>query len=82
MNDTGAIAAAAVSLLGSIIVGLVAWGGRSEIATLRAEVRASIAEAGLAFYSQVNGNYVKKELFNTLVGRVDGVEQRVNDAGD
>lgn len=74
--------AAGISLLGSIVVGLIAHGWRSEIATLRAELRASIAESGLAFYAQVNGNYIKKDLFNTLVGRVDGIEQRVNDAGD
>ena len=86
MNDLGSIAAAGVSLLGSIVVGLVAWGWKAEIGTLRAEagmhqaeMRARIAESVNAFYIQINGNYVKKELYNTLVGRMDGLEQRVND---
>ncbi len=50
--------------------------------TLKAEMRASIAESVNSFYRQVNGSYVKKELFTTLVGRIDGIEQRVNDLGD
>ena len=42
-------------------------------------MRAKIAESVNAFYIQINGSYVKKELYNTLIGRVDGIEQRVND---
>jgi len=79
---TAALAAAGISLLGSIIVALVAWGWRSEISTLRAEMRASIAESANTFYLQVNGNYTKKELHNALVSHVDGIEARLNDMGD
>lgn len=89
MNDMSAYIVAGISMLGSIIMALVAWGWRAEIATLRAdmatlkaEMRAAIAESVNAFYLQINGSYIKKDLFNTLVGRVDGIEQRVNDAGD
>lgn len=89
MGELGSIIAAGVSLLGSVIVALVAWGWRSEIgmlresmATLKAETRAAIAESANDFYRQVNGSYVKKELHNTLAARVDSVENRINDMGD
>ena len=52
-----------------------------EFETLRAEVRAGIAESGARFFAQVNGNYVKRDLYNTLLARVDGLEGRVNDLG-
>lgn len=83
------VVVAGVSLLGNIIVGLVAWGWRAEIstlraemATMRAEMRASIAESANEFFRQINGNYVKKEVYNTLIARVDGLDGRVNDLGE
>ena len=77
--------AAVVSLIGSLVVGLVAWGAKAEVATLRAEmalgnskldtvrveVRASIAEAVNDFYVRVNGNYVKKEGCKTIHAAVE-----------
>ena len=49
--------------------------------TLRAEIRASIAEASNGFYRQVNGAYTKKDLCKTisngLAERVDKLENRV-----
>ena len=91
-NPTSLIAAG-ISLLGSIIMALVAWGWRAEIATLRAEMatlkaemRASIAESVNTFYRQINGSYTKTETCKAqcgaLCGRVDGLENRVNDLGD
>jgi hypothetical protein len=89
MTDYASIVAAGVSLLGSIIVALVAWGWRAEIGTLRAEMntlkaemRASIAESVNSFYQQVNGSYIKRDLYNTLLARVDNIENRVNELGD
>jgi hypothetical protein len=89
MGEPTSIAAAAISLFGSIIVGLVVWGWKSELSTLRAEMlalkadmRASIAESVNSFYLQINGSYTKKDLHNTLVARVDSVENRVNELGD
>ena len=62
-----------MSLLGSGIMALVAWGVRAEIgtlraemATLKAEMRASIAESVNEFYQRVNGNYVKKDVCKTI----------------
>ena len=105
--DYGPIVAACGSMLVSTITGLIVWGLKSEVntlraenetlrtelrgdvsvfradmSTLRAEVRAGIAEAGLEFYKQVNGTYVKSSLYGALVGRVDGLENRINDIGD
>jgi hypothetical protein len=62
--ESTSIAAASISFLGSVVVGLVAWGWREEIGTLRAEIgtinaqmetlraeiRAAIAEASNEFY--------------------------------
>jgi hypothetical protein len=108
------IVAAGISLLGSLVMALVAWGWRGQIDTLRAEnnvlkadmltaiqkavnqfatlpgrvdtlkaeTRAALAESVNEFYKQVNGNYVKKDLYIALVSRVDSVEARVNDLGD
>ena len=87
--ETASIAAALVSLLGSIVVGLVAWGWRNEIGmvraeigtvraqmeTIRAEVRASIAEASAEFYRQVNGAYTKRDLCKTIS---DGLTERLD----
>ena len=58
------------------------WNLKAEIAMMRAEIRASIAESANDFYRQVNGSYVKKELYQTLSGRVDSCETRLNDMGD
>ena len=99
-----AIVTALLSLIGSMIIGLVAWGWKAEIATLRtqmdafgvavrsdmatlrAEVRASIAESVHELYRQINGSYVKTPacaaLYNSIVGRVDGLENRVNDLSE
>ena len=96
MHDTAPIIAAGISALASLVVGLVAWGWRGEIATLRAEMgtvraemgtlraemRAAIAESVNAFYLQINGSYTKSGLHNALAARVDGIENRVNDMGD
>ena len=50
--------------------------------TLRAEIRAAIAEASTEFYRQVNGAYTKRDLCKTisngLADRVDKLEERVN----
>jgi hypothetical protein len=87
--ETTSIAAAVISLLGSIVVALVAWGWRNEIGmvraeigtvhaqmeTIRAEVRASIAEASAAFYKHVNGAYTKRDLCRTIS---DGQAERVD----
>ena len=92
-GESTSILAAAISLLGSIIVGLVAWGWRGEIATLRAEMktlqaemRASIAESVNAFYMRVNGSYVKRDVCKTIHAaesvRVDNIENRVNELGE
>ena len=62
-----------IAAVAALIGGLAAWGAkkevetlRSEMATLRAEIRASIAESTLEFYRQVNGNYVKKDICKTV----------------
>jgi hypothetical protein len=93
--ETTSITAASISFLGSVVVELVAWGGwgrwgmpRAEIGTshplmetLRTEIRASIAEASSAFYRQVNGTYIKRDLCKAisdgLAERVDKLENRV-----
>jgi hypothetical protein len=50
--------------------------------TLRAEIRASIAESSAEFYRQVNGSYTKRDLCNTisdgLAERLDKLEARVD----
>jgi hypothetical protein len=89
MNDIAPIAAAVVSLAGSVVVGLVAWGWRGEVSTLRAElgtvhaqmetlraeVRAAIAEAGVQFYRQVNGTYTKTTLCEAVR---EGITDRID----
>jgi hypothetical protein len=54
----------------------------AQMETLRAEVRASIAEASTEFYRQVNGAYSKRDLCKTisegLGERLDKPEERVN----
>jgi uncharacterized coiled-coil DUF342 family protein len=88
-TEATSIVSALISLLGSIVVGLVAWGWRGEIATLRAEigtihaqmetlraeVRASIAEASAEFYRQVNGAYTKRDVCRAIS---DGLAERVD----
>lgn len=73
---------AGVSLLANVIMAIVAWGWRAEIATIRAEMRAGLAEALASFWRELNGSYIKRDLYNTLVSRVDALENRVNDLGD
>jgi hypothetical protein len=73
----------------------MAWGWRGEIGTvraeiamihaqmetLRAEIRAAIAEASNQFYRHVNGAYTKKDLCKTisesLAERLDKLENRI-----
>ena len=83
-----AAGAAVVSLIGSLLVGLLAWAAKAEVATLRAEmalasakvetvrveVRACIAEAVNEFYIRGNGNYVKKDVCKIAMG---GMEDRI-----
>ena len=79
----------AVSIVSSVVFALIASVVRSEVGTLRAqietlraEMRACIAESAHTFYREVNGAYVKKDLYSMLISRVDGLEQRVNDLRD
>ena len=92
MGDTTSIVAAGVSLAGSAVMALVAWGARAEIGTLRAEMqtlkaemRASIAESVNDFYQRVNGNYVKKDVCKTICAatedRLTKIEQSVEGLG-
>jgi hypothetical protein len=78
-----------IAAVAALIGGVAAWGAkkevetlRAEMGTLRAEMGEAIAKAGLEFYRQVNGTYVKVSLFNALVARTDGLENRVNDLGE
>jgi hypothetical protein len=87
--ESTSIAAASISFLGSVVVGLVAWGWRGEIGTLRAEIgtihaqmetlraeiRAAIAEASAEFYRQVNGAYTKRDLCKTIS---NGLAERID----
>jgi hypothetical protein len=87
--ETTSITAASISFLGSVVVGLVAWGWRGEIGTLgseigtihaqmetlRAEIRAAIAEASAEFHRQVNGAYIKRDLCKAIS---DGLAERVD----
>lgn len=91
--EMAAIIAAAISLLGSVIMALVAWGWKGQIATLRAvmdtlraELKGEISNSTLNFYNQVNGNYLKKEVWTALhaadVARLDGFENRLSGMED
>lgn len=74
-----------LSLFVGVVVGLIAFGLRKQvevidqkIETVREEFRAQLAEAGNEFFKRVNGNYVRKDLYNQLSDRVDRVEDRVD----
>lgn len=71
--------AAAASFVASGVVSLVAWGLRSEVATLRTELRAGLAEAENRFFQRVNGSYIRKELHNEMVARIDRIENKVDE---
>lgn len=71
--------AAAASFVASGVVSLIAWGLRSEVATLRTELRAGLAEAENRFFQRVNGSYIRKELHNEMVARIDRIENKVDE---
>ena len=91
--------AAIVSLIGSALMGLLALAAKAEVAALRAEIslsnakldtvraemRASIAEAVNDFYVRVNGNYVKKDVCKTVHAatedRLVKIEQSIEGMG-
>ena len=73
------IIAAGFSFLASGVMSLIAWGLRSEVGMLRTELRAGLAEAENKFFARVNGNYIRKELHNDMVARIDRIENRVED---
>lgn len=87
------MAAVGLSGVASVIAGLIAWGARgerralfaefntvrAEIKTLRAELTAGLAEAENRFFQRVNGSYIRKELHNDMVARIDRIENRVED---
>jgi hypothetical protein len=77
--EYGPIIAAGVSALASGAAGLFVWGLKAEVAALRTEIRASLAETENRFFQRVNGNYVRKELYGDLTARVDRIESRVDD---
>jgi ribosomal protein L29 len=52
---------------------------RAELATLRAEQLAGLAAAENRFFERVNGNYIRKELHNEMVARVDRIENKVDE---
>jgi hypothetical protein len=74
-----------VSSLGSLFVGLIVFGLRKQvevidqkIETVRQEFHGKLAEAGNEFYTKVNGNYLRKDLFNQLDARVNRIESKVD----
>lgn len=54
---------------------------RSEVQLVRSEMQTELAQAEVRFYQRVNGNYVRREIHQDLVSRVDRVESRVDDLG-
>ena len=89
MGEAISIAAAAVSVLGSVVVVLwvAKWKAEREtlhanMRTLQAEARACIAESANALFKNVNSSYVSTPLHAALTQRVDRVERRIDGAGD
>jgi hypothetical protein len=52
--------------------------GRPEGRDCPPEFHARLAEAGNEFYRQVNGNYLRKEMFSEFTARVDRIEHKVD----
>lgn len=73
------IAGGALMALLNVIIGLAVWGLRSEIALLRMEMRAQLAEAENKFFLRVNGSYVKREIHAELSARVEDLKNRMED---
>ena len=77
--ETAPLLAAGISVVTSGGVGLIVWGLKTEVAKLRTEMRAELAEAENRFFQRVNGTYVRKELHGELVARIDRIENRIED---
>lgn len=78
------IVAACLSVALNGIIGLVVWGVRGEITTLRTEMKlqraetsTALAQAANEFYTKVNGNYVRKDLYTEMHERVGRIEDRI-----
>lgn len=86
MHDYMPLAVAGLSVLASLLTGLVVWGNRGQVntvhqtmKTMRQEFRANMAEAELRIIKGINGTYTRTPLHNELVARVDRIESRVDE---
>lgn len=57
-------ASAIMGFLSTVILGLIAWGMRSQVASLRADFHAALAEAELRFVQHVSNKYVARDLLD------------------
>jgi hypothetical protein len=78
--------ATGAAVLSSVVVGLIAWGNRGQVATLqqtietlRQEFGKNMAEAELRIIRGINGTYTRTPLHMDLVARVDRIEGRVDE---
>lgn len=77
--DIAPIIAAVISVLASIIVGVIAWGVKAELKSVRSDFTANMAQAELRIIKGINGTYTRTPVFQDLVARVDRIEDRVGD---
>ncbi len=61
---------AGATLVWTLIIALLAWGQRNQIASLQADFHSALANAELRFYERVNGKYISKEVFEA---RMSGI---------
>lgn len=75
--------AAGATILASGIAGLVAWGTRNQVSTLKAEVGRQLAEFRAALPKELNGTYRRSELCAVMMApiteRVGSMERRMED---
>lgn len=69
MSNLISILTAVFSFLSTIILALIGWGMKSQMAELRAEFQTGLAQAEIRFFELVNGKYVRKEILDL---RLDG----------
>lgn len=72
---------AGLSIVSSTVTGLLVWGLRGEVGTIKEKIRADLAEQENRIITRINGTYTRTPIHQDLVARVDRIENRVDKIG-
>jgi hypothetical protein len=63
-NNVATLIASIMSVIATVVMGIISWGLRAQLSQLRTEFQLSLSNAEIRFFDAINGKYVRKDLLD------------------